>query len=206
MAHSHSHIDNPQDRKIILISFIIVTLFMSIEFWGGYFIKSLPLIRDAGHMSIDSIGLLLSLVAIYVGNKKHQKLRASLILFNALFLFSSFFYVLNESLERFEKPYGFGLYAFLIAIASLIVNFVVAIFIARTNRQDPNLLASYYHVLGDMLGSIITLVALTSSFFKFGKWLDVAISLSVAFFILYGFRKLVILGISEYRKNSNEPE
>ncbi|OOF37754.1 hypothetical protein BKK48_00535 [Rodentibacter heidelbergensis] len=176
---------------------------MSIEFWGGYFIKSLPLIRDAGHMSIDSIGLLLSLVAIYIGDKKHKKLRASLILLNALFLFSSFFYILNESLWRFEKPYGFNLYAFLIAIASLLVNLFVAIFISRANREDPNLLASYYHVLGDMLGSVITLVALTSSFFKFGKWLDTSISLSVAFFILYGFKKLFILGMNEFRENSN---
>ena len=43
---SHAHI--PQDKKILALSFAIITGFMIVEFVGGYWFNSLALMADAG--------------------------------------------------------------------------------------------------------------------------------------------------------------
>ena len=54
--HSHEHHDHsshahiPQDKKILALSFAIITGFMVVEFVGGYWFNSLALMADAGHM------------------------------------------------------------------------------------------------------------------------------------------------------------
>ena len=47
---SHAHI--PQDKKILALSFVIITGFMVVEFIGGYWFNSLALMADAGHMAM----------------------------------------------------------------------------------------------------------------------------------------------------------
>ena len=57
--HSHEHHDYsshehiPQDKKILALSFAIITGFMVVEFVGGYWFNSLALMADAGHMAND---------------------------------------------------------------------------------------------------------------------------------------------------------
>ena len=65
--HDHSHI--PNNKKILTISFILITIFMVAEFVGGYMTNSLALISDAGHMLSDSVALGIALVAVFVGEK-----------------------------------------------------------------------------------------------------------------------------------------
>ena len=51
--HSHEHHDHsshahiPQDKKILALSFAIITGFMVVEFVGGYWFNSLALMADA---------------------------------------------------------------------------------------------------------------------------------------------------------------
>ncbi|PKC51813.1 hypothetical protein RhiirA1_482933 [Rhizophagus irregularis] len=49
--HHHSHSSN---KKVLLISFIIITSYMIVEAVGGFITNSLALISDAGHMLSDS--------------------------------------------------------------------------------------------------------------------------------------------------------
>ena len=69
--HSHEHHDHsshehiPQDKKILALSFAIITGFMIVEFIGGYWFNSLALMADAGHMANDSLSLFLALLALF---------------------------------------------------------------------------------------------------------------------------------------------
>ena len=58
MGHDHSHSHNHtggSNKKVLFISFIIITSYMVIEAIGGVVTNSLALLSDAGHMLSDSI-------------------------------------------------------------------------------------------------------------------------------------------------------
>ena len=67
---SHAHI--PQDKKILALSFAIITSFMVVEFVGGYWFNSLALMADAGHMANDSLSLFLALLALFLSAQKQR--------------------------------------------------------------------------------------------------------------------------------------
>ncbi|MEJ7172682.1 cation transporter, partial [Staphylococcus capitis] len=54
-AHGHVHTNN---KKILLISFIIIALFMLVEIIGGFLANSLALLSDGFHMFSDALSLL----------------------------------------------------------------------------------------------------------------------------------------------------
>ena len=54
MGHNHNHAGG-SNKKVLLISFIVITGYMIIEAIGGFLTNSLALLSDAGHMLSDSI-------------------------------------------------------------------------------------------------------------------------------------------------------
>ena len=66
-AHDHNHI--PNNKKVLLLSFLLISVFMCIEFIGGYLTRSLALISDAGHMLSDAVALGIALIAVYIRKK-----------------------------------------------------------------------------------------------------------------------------------------
>ncbi len=65
-GHSHIHTNN---KKVLLIAFILITAFMVVEFVGGLLTQSLALLADAGHMLSDAIALGLALFAFKFGER-----------------------------------------------------------------------------------------------------------------------------------------
>lgn len=57
MGHNHTDGSN---KKVLLISFIMITGYMIIEAIGGFLTNSLALLSDAGHMLSDSISLMIA--------------------------------------------------------------------------------------------------------------------------------------------------
>ena len=71
MVHSHSHShSHSSNKKVLLVSLLILSLFMVVEVIGGIKPKSLALISDAGHMLSDSASLLIALLALNFGRRK----------------------------------------------------------------------------------------------------------------------------------------
>src|SRR5690625_6449819 len=68
MGHDHGH-DHTHgaNKKVLLISFIIITLYMIVEAIGGFLTNSLALLADAGHMLSDAISLGIALLAFTFG-------------------------------------------------------------------------------------------------------------------------------------------
>ncbi len=46
-AHDHSHGHGQNNKKVLLFSFIIITAYMLVEAFGGFFTNSLALLSDA---------------------------------------------------------------------------------------------------------------------------------------------------------------
>lgn len=76
MGHNHNEGAN---KKVLLISFIMITGYMIIEAIGGFLTNSLALLSDAGHMLSDSISLMVALIAFTLAEKRQITIRHSAI-------------------------------------------------------------------------------------------------------------------------------
>lgn len=192
MGHNHTEGAN---KKVLLISFIIITGYMMIEAIGGFLTNSLALLSDAGHMLSDSISLMVALIAFRLAEKKasHNKtfgykrfeILAAVINGVALILIS--LYIIYEAIERFSHPPEVATTGMLtISIIGLIVNVLVAWIMLRGGDTEGNLniRGAYLHVLSDMLGSVgAILAAVLIIFFGWG-WADPLASVIVAILVL----------------------
>ncbi|KAG1693482.1 Zinc transporter 2 [Nymphon striatum] len=76
-SSSHCHAYQPEisasarkARRQLIISSILCLIFMVAEVVGGYFANSLAIMTDAAHMLSDFASFMISLFAVYVGQKK----------------------------------------------------------------------------------------------------------------------------------------
>lgn len=93
MAHFHSHIHTEHSVnapvRILYICLAINLIFVAAEAFAGWKSNSTGLLSDAGHNLSDTLGLLLSLAAIYLnrsGNEMSQKVSRYITLANGLLL------------------------------------------------------------------------------------------------------------------------
>lgn len=158
------------NKKILLISFIIITSYMIIEIIGSILTNSLALLSDAGHMLSDSIALGISLLAFKLsekaassvntyGYKRFEIIAASL---NGLTLIGVSVYIFYEAIKRFTNPPEVATTGMLIvAVIGLFVNIIVAFIMFRGSdtKDNLNMRGAYLHVISDMFGSIGAIIA-----------------------------------------------
>ncbi|MEK4671205.1 cation diffusion facilitator family transporter [Niallia sp. FSL R7-0271] len=198
MGHGHNHSHNHasgSNKKVLLISFSIITIYMVIEAIGGFLTNSLALLSDAGHMLSDSISLMIALIAFKLAERtashsktfgyKRFEIIAAVINGVTLILISLF--ILYEAIERFANPPEVATTGMLlISFIGLLVNILVAWIMMRSGDTEHNLnmRGAYLHVISDMLGSVGAIIAaLLIMFFGWG-WADPLASVIVALLIL----------------------
>ncbi len=179
--HHHHHDHGSQNQRILAFSFAIITAYMVIEFLGGYYFNSLTLMADAGHMANDSLSLLLAFVALFFSHKT-QKYFA---LLNAVSLIIVAIWILWEALERWQNPLRINALPMLgVAIVGLLVNMIVAWLMLKSDHENLNIRAAYLHVLADLFGSVIAIIAGISAWLWQIQWIDIFASAILSVFIL----------------------
>ncbi|GAB1157071.1 CDF family zinc transporter CzcD [Paenibacillus illinoisensis] len=191
-GHQHAH---PNNKKVLLFSFIIITLYMIVEAVGGFVTNSLALISDAGHMLSDSIALGIALLAFTFGEKAvntgktygYRRFEILAATLNGVTLIAISLYIFYEAIGRFIHPPEVATFGMLIiSIVGLLVNILVAWIMMRGSDTENNLnmRGAYLHVISDMLGSIGAIAAaLLMMFFGWG-WADPLASVIVAVLVL----------------------
>lgn len=191
-GHTHVHTNN---KKILLISFIIITFYMIIEAVGGFITNSLALLSDAGHMLSDSIALGIAMLAFTFGEKAvntgktygYRRFEILAATLNGITLIGISLYIFYEAIDRFSNPPEVATTGMLIiSTIGLFVNILVAWIMMRGSDTEHNLnmRGAYLHVISDMLGSIGAIVAaLLMKFFGWG-WADPLASVIVAALVL----------------------
>ncbi|MCI8278375.1 MAG: CDF family zinc efflux transporter CzrB, partial [Staphylococcus xylosus] len=104
-AHGHVHTNN---KKILLISFLIIGLFMIVEIIGGFISNSLALLSDGLHMFSDTISLGVALVAFIYAEKNatksktfgYKRFEILAALFNGVTLFIIGLVIIVEAIGR----------------------------------------------------------------------------------------------------------
>ena len=176
---SHAHI--PQDKKILALSFAIITSFMVVEFIGGYWFNSLALMADAGHMANDSLSLFLALLALFLSAQKQRYIA----LLNSGSLIVVALMILVEAIQRWQNPIEMMALPMLgVASLGLLVNLFVAKIMLNSDHDNLNIKAAYLHVLTDLFGSIIAILSGLSAYFLGWLWVDPLASMILSILVL----------------------
>ena len=185
--HSHEHHDHsshehiPQDKKILALSFAIITSFMVVEFVGGYWFNSLALMADAGHMANDSLSLFLALLALFLSAQKQRYIA----LLNSGSLIVVALMILFEAIQRWQNPIEMMALPMLgVASLGLLVNLLVAKIMLNSDHDNLNIKAAYLHVLTDLFGSIIAILSGLSAYFLGWLWVDPLASMILSMLVL----------------------
>ena len=185
--HSHEHHDHsshehiPQDKKILALSFAIITGFMIVEFIGGYWFNSLALMADAGHMANDSLSLFLALQALFLSTQKQRYIA----LLNSSSLIVVALMILVEAIQRWQNPIEMMALPMLgVASLGLLVNLFVAKIMLNSDHDNPNIKAAYLHVLTDLFGSIIAMLSGLSAYLLGWLWVDPLASMILSVLVL----------------------
>jgi len=153
--HSHSHGHKPvhdhnpphfhdepeardmsKQRKTLLFSFILITVFMLVEAAGGVLTNSLALLSDAGHMLSDAVALGATLLAFKIGEKEannqktygYKRFEILVAAANGATLIIISLMIVWEAIGRFSSPPDIASKGMLIiATIGLTVNLIVPI-------------------------------------------------------------------------------
>jgi cobalt-zinc-cadmium efflux system protein len=146
----------------------LTATFMAAEVVGGLISNSLALLADAGHMLTDAAALGLSLFVAWFSHqpatqaKTYGYLRweilAAFINGSVLLLVSA--WIIWEALLRLRTPEPVdGGLMLAVAALGLLVNVAAAAVLHPVSQDNLNVRGAYLHVLGDLLGSVGTLLA-----------------------------------------------
>ena len=166
-ARGHVHTDN---KKVLMFSFIIISLFMLVEIIGGFLANSLALLSDGFHMLSDAISLGVALIAFIYAEKHatksktygYKRFEILAALFNGVTLFIISIIIIIEAIRRFlEPPEVQSKEMFIISVIGLMVNIIVAILMFKggDTSHNLNMRGAFLHVLGDLFGSVGAIVA-----------------------------------------------
>jgi cobalt-zinc-cadmium efflux system protein len=207
-GHSHSHPGGPGHihssgevhARGLRIALALTALFFVVEVAGGLLANSLALLADAGHMLTDVAALGLSLFVAWFSrqpetpSKTYGYLRweilAAFLNGTTLLLISA--WIISEAVLRLRhpEPVASGL-MLVVAAASVVTNLASAWVLHGGSRGSLNLRGAYIHVLGDLLGSVGTVVA--ALLVRFTGWLpaDPIASIVMTILIVRGSWRLV---------------
>lgn len=198
--HEHSHTHTPTNKKILSTSLVIISSYMIIEFLGGYYFNSLALMADAGHMANDSLSLLLALIALFL-NAQNQKRFA---LLNGTSLIVVAIWILVEATERWQYPTTMLALPMLgVAITGLLVNIFVAWLMMKGDHENLNIKAAYLHVLADLFGSLVAIIAGLSAWLLNWQWVDLVASSILSLLILRSGASVVYQACKALRNNES---
>jgi cobalt-zinc-cadmium efflux system protein len=141
---------------------------MIAEAVGGWYVNSLALIADAGHMLTDVAALTLTLLAIWFAERPatsektygYYRLEILAAFINGIALVLLSLVVMYEAVLRWNAtPEIKGTELSIIAAGGLIINVIAALLLHSGQRSDLNIRAAWLHVMGDLLGSVIAIIA-----------------------------------------------
>jgi len=191
MSHSHSHaVEN------IRLAFFLNLAFTILEIFGGLFTNSMAILADALHDLGDSIALGLSWYFAHLserGRDQHFSYgykRFSLLgaLITSILLIIGSIIILFNAIPRLLHPESVhvgGMIAF--AILGVIVNGIAVLRLNDGKTQNERMVT--LHLLEDVLGWIVVLIASIVMLFADLPWLDPLLSIGITCYILWNVLK-----------------
>jgi cobalt-zinc-cadmium efflux system protein len=188
------------DERRIAIAFFIILVFMIVEAVGGVLSGSLALLADAGHMVSDTVALGMSWAAIRIGKRPadvarsfgYKRVEVLAAFVNGCTLFVIAAWIVFEAIRRFETPvHVLGGTMLAVAIAGLVANIVAFYVLNGGNRENLNMRSAWLHILGDLFGFVVAIVAAGVILWTGWSPIDPILSVVVAVVILKSAYQIV---------------
>jgi cobalt-zinc-cadmium efflux system protein len=176
-----------------VVAVVLTGAFMVVEAAVGYWSGSLALMADAGHMHADALGL--ALFAQVVASKPrtdrqtfgYRRAEVLAAFVNGMALAGVAVLVLKEAFERYLSPVPIRGDAMLTtALVGLGINGVVALTLARSQKESMNVRAAFAHVISDALGSVAAILAGLAVVYLDWQRADPVLSFLIALLVAYG--------------------
>lgn len=171
-AHDHGRAVGPHDAAAqagrLRLALAITLLVLAAELVGGFLANSLTLLADAGHLLTDVAALGLTLFVTWFSRRPetpkrtygYLRLEILAAFFNGAVLLVISALIVWQAVVRIREPeHVAGGLMLVIALVGLVANLVSARTLHPASESNLNLRGAYLHILGDLLGSIGTVVA-----------------------------------------------
>jgi cobalt-zinc-cadmium efflux system protein len=155
-------------RRALGIALALAATVVVAEVVGGILANSLALLADAGHMVSDVLAVSLALFAIWMASRPansqqtfgYQRLEVLAAAANGVILLVVATYVFWQAGQRFADPPNVHSAPVLgIGAVGLMANVASALILRGQQAESLNVRAAFYHVLGDLAGSVGVIVA-----------------------------------------------
>ncbi|MCB1313109.1 MAG: cation transporter [Sedimentitalea sp.] len=196
-GHSHAHLD-PEAGDARVAWAVAVNLGLTLaQVVGGILSGSLALIADALHNFSDAISLIIAFFARRIARRPadsgmsfgygRAEVVAALVNYTTLVVLA--LYLVYEGVMRFLDPQPIdGWMVVWIAAIALAVDLVTAALTYSMSKQSMNIRAAFLHNLADALGSVAVIVAGSLVILYGWIWVDPAVTLLIAGYILWHVR------------------
>jgi cobalt-zinc-cadmium efflux system protein len=180
-------------------------VYMLAEAAGGWYTNSLALVADAGHMFTDVVAMSLTLVAAWFAERPatakktygYYRLEILAAFGNGNLLILLSIWVVYEALQRLRGPAEvLGSEMTIIAGGGLVVNLIAVWLLSSTHKHDLNLRGAWLHVIGDLLGSVATIIAGVLILVNGWYWADAVSSIAISVIIVYGSVRLTLESVN----------
>lgn len=191
--HHHDHAAEAGDRRIWWAVLVNVLLTFA-QIAGGILSGSLSLIADALHNFSDAASLVIAYGARRIARRPADEtmtfgyVRAEVVaaLINYTTLIVIGLYLLYEAVMRFISPEPIeGWTVVIVAVIALVIDIVTAVLTYTMSKSSMNIRAAFLHNVSDALGSVGVIIAGTAVIVYGWTWIDPAITLLIAGYILW---------------------
>ena len=205
--HGHAHHDHSagigataDGRRRVALAALLTFSFMIAEVVGGLISGSLALLADAAHMLTDAGSLALAWVGFKLAERPADptrsfgwtrfKVLAAFV--NGLTLLALSVWIVFEAVQRMLDPAPvMGNLLLIVASVGLLVNLVAFRILHGGDREDLNMRAAAWHVVGDLLGSVAAICAALIIIWTGWMPIDPILSVLVAVIITIGGVRVV---------------
>ena len=195
MGHNHNH-SHGNSTGNIAVAFFLNLAFTIIEFIGGFYTNSLAIMSDALHDLGDSLSLGLSWYFQKKSTKKATKKysygykRFSLLgaIINSIVLVIGSVFIIKEAIPRIINPENADAKGMMwLAVLGIIVNGAAVLKLKKGTSINERVVS--LHLLEDVLGWGVVLIASIVMQFWDVPVLDPVLSIAIAGFVLYNVYK-----------------
>lgn len=192
MIREHHHKDL---KGRMLFSFVLNIVTTLAEVIGGILSGSLALLSDSLHNFSDSMSILVSYLAIKIGERERNEKytfgykRAEILVafVNSAVLVGVALFLLVEAYKRFKNPEPInGPLMLGVALIGLFANLISVLLLHEHAHESMNVRSAYLHLLSDTLSSVAVVTGGIAIIKWNILWIDPLITVLISLYILRG--------------------
>lgn len=197
----NKHAIHSTNTKALKISAVLIFIFFFIEIFVAIKTGSLSLLADAAHELSTVVAISISLVAVWLANKKatpkrtfgFQRAEILAALLNGVLLFGMAIFIIVRGIQRLYAPVEMSsLPMFVVAIGGIGLEIASLIIMYKGQKSSLNIRGSYWHVMNAFLGSIAVIIAAifiaVANYYQADTWAGIIFAL-ILIYASYGIVK-----------------